>query len=64
MNETTVFTVYVVIVDWGTMDGYPHRTDVWKVFASKEDADLEAKKCKTRTPFPAVSATVWPQEVL
>lgn len=51
-------TVYVVLVDWGTMDGYPHHKAVDQVFAEKGDAVERARACRTRKPFPAVSAEV------
>lgn len=53
-------TVYVVEVDWGTMDGYPDHVHAWAAFSSQEAADAEARQCKDRRPFPAIYAGVVP----
>lgn len=57
MNDRVL--VYVVSVDWGTMDGYATHSKPWRVFAKEIDAEREAIACKTRKPFPAFSSEVF-----
>lgn len=50
--------VFIVSIDWGTMDGFPTHSRQMHAYTTKEAADEVASQAKNRTPFPAVSADV------
>lgn len=46
--------VYVVLVDWGTVDGYPNQLHVHAVFYDESSALESLRRCKEREAYPAV----------
>ena len=58
MSLATTMDVWVVIVDWGTMDGYPDKAKVHSVFFTEDAARTSLRKCLERTPYPALFGKV------
>lgn len=51
-------TIYVALIDWGTIDGYPNGWRLEGVYDSQEKADAAVEADKTRTPYPAIASQV------
>lgn len=50
--------VFVVLVDWGTVDGYPDQAKVHAVFTDELSARRSLRRCLERSTYPAVFGKV------